>query len=140
MSDEIPEGRAGGCLCGQVRYIAPAQFLSTIVCHCANCQKQAGSAFSVVAVLPREALKLKGELTVFEDRGTSGAPVWRNFCGRCGSPVITDTPQARERGLIFLKAGTLDDPSDLAPTIHAWTRSRQPWMQLPEGVEVLAEQ
>ena len=38
----------GGCLCGQVRYTANAEPAFTGVCHCKNCQKQAGSAFSIV--------------------------------------------------------------------------------------------
>ncbi|MEC8526956.1 MAG: aldehyde-activating protein, partial [Pseudomonadota bacterium] len=38
--------KTGGCLCGQVRYETKADPLMTGVCHCKNCQKQAGSAFS----------------------------------------------------------------------------------------------
>ena len=34
---------------------------------------------------------------------------------------------------MFLRAGTLDDPSWLRPTVHFWTRSAQPWVVLPEG-------
>ena len=66
------EFREGGCLCGQVRYKVPAQPVDTIICHCKNCQKQAGSAFSVVSFFPRDSLELNGELQTFEDKGTSG--------------------------------------------------------------------
>ena len=38
----------GGCLCGQVRYTCDADPLFQAVCHCKNCQKQAGTAFSVI--------------------------------------------------------------------------------------------
>ena len=38
--------KTGGCLCGQVRYETKAEPMMTGVCHCKNCQKQAGSAFS----------------------------------------------------------------------------------------------
>jgi hypothetical protein len=30
-----------------------------------------------------------------------------------------------------LYAGTLDDTSSLEPVAHIWTRSRQPWIQIP---------
>lgn len=129
--------REGGCLCGAVRYSVPQQPLATVICHCRNCQKQAGSALSVVAVFPRDALSLDGQLTVFEDRGTSGQTVSRQFCGTCGSPVLTDTERAREQGLIFVKAGTFDEVADLAPTTHYWTSRAQPWLPLPDGVELL---
>jgi hypothetical protein len=39
----------GGCLCGQVRYSANAEPAFVGVCHCKHCQKQTGSAFSVIA-------------------------------------------------------------------------------------------
>jgi len=135
-ADAAETPRTGGCLCGQVRYTAPRRLIATAVCHCRNCQRQAGTAFSVIAIVPRDRLAIEGQVQVFEDRGDSGLPVWRSFCGRCGSPILTNTPGAREQGVIYLKAGTLDDVADLQPTSHVWTRSRQPWLDLPEGVRI----
>lgn len=132
--------RTGGCLCGNIRYTLSAEPLAVVVCHCRNCQKQAGSALSVVAVVARDALKLQGAPKVFEDRGTSGQVVYRNFCADCGSPVVTDTPRAREQGIIFIKAGTLDDVSDLRPSAHYWTRSAQPWIRLPDDAQIFHQE
>ena len=36
----------GGCLCGKVRYSADAEPAFVGVCHCKNCQKGTGTAFS----------------------------------------------------------------------------------------------
>lgn len=124
--------REGGCLCGQVRYKVPETPVETVVCHCKNCQKQAGSAFSVVAFYPRDSLQLTGELQTFEDVGTSGQTVFRRFCGNCGSPVITDTENAPDMGLIFIKAGTLDQVDDLKPSVHVWTERKHCWLTLAE--------
>lgn len=132
--------REGGCLCGAVRYRVTWPPLSVATCQCAHCQKQAGSALSVVAFLKREQLTLSGELVTYEDRGASGDVVYRRFCGRCGSPVVTETPSATAQDMIFIKAGTLDDRSGLAPGVHYWTSSAQDWMVLPEHGERLAEQ
>lgn len=143
MTNEVnPKGatRTGGCLCGAVRYTVPAVPLATVICHCRNCQKQAGSALSVVAVFPRAELRIEGELNQFEDRGTSGQKVFRQFCGRCGSPVLTDTERAREQGIIFVKAGTFDDVSDLRPTTHYWVKRAHPWLPLPEDAELLPQE
>jgi hypothetical protein len=134
------ETRTGGCLCGAVRYQASWPPIATAVCHCKNCQKQAGSALSVIAVLPRDGLTIEGELTLFEDKGESGQPVWRRFCGKCGSPVTSDTPGAQEQGMIFLKAGTLDDASDLVPAVHYWKSSAQQWFPFTEAVPCLEKQ
>ena len=127
--------RTGGCLCGDVRYSAPAHAMQTAVCHCRNCQKQAGTAFSIIVVHRRDDVMFQGSPSVYEDHGDSGQPVWRHFCGRCGSPLYSDTPAARDQGVIYLKAGTLDDVSDLAPSVHVWTQSKQPWLTLPESVK-----
>jgi len=132
--------RAGGCLCGNVRYVVPIRPLATVVCHCRHCQKQAGSALSVVAVFERSALRLVGELTIYEDRGTSGQKVFRQFCGRCGSSVLTDTERAREQGIIFVKAGTLDEVSDLKPTTHYWVQSAQNWVPLPGDAKLVQQE
>ncbi|HET8612930.1 MAG TPA: GFA family protein [Sphingomonas sp.] len=125
--------REGGCLCGDIRYQVEWPASAVVTCSCRNCQKQAGSALSVVLVFPREAVRVSGELSTYEDRGTSGQTIYRRFCPRCGSPVLTDTPRAEKQGIIFVKGGTLDDVSDLKPTAHYWTASAQPWMRLPEG-------
>jgi hypothetical protein len=71
----------GGCLCGQVRYVATAEPALVAVCHCKNCQKQAGTAFTVV---------VGWGLKTFNDTGDSGQPVRRNFCPECGSPITSD--------------------------------------------------
>lgn len=129
--------RTGGCLCGNIRYTLDGDPLATAVCHCKNCQKQAGSALSVVAVVPRDKLRIEGQLKIFEDRGTSGQTVYRQFCPKCGSPVITDTPAAKDADIIFIKAGSFDDTSHLKPTTHYWTKSAQDWFQFPDGAELL---
>ena len=33
-----------------------------------------------------------------------------------------------------MRAGTLDDPSQVAPDVHIYTRSKVPWVVLPESV------
>jgi hypothetical protein len=134
------ETREGGCLCGLVRYRVTWPPQALVTCSCTNCQKQSGSALSVVGVARRNDLALTGTLTTFEDKGDSGKPVYRQFCARCGSPVLTDTPDAQAQDIIFFKAGTLDRTDDLEPQTHMWTRSAQAWVNFPEHHTVMARQ
>jgi hypothetical protein len=122
----------GGCLCGQVRYTCEADPFFTACCHCKNCQKQSGTAFSVVVGVPEAATQITGELKTYEDTADSGGVVERKFCPRCGSAILSSVP-ARP-GMIILKAGTLDDTSWLDPKVHVWTESAMPFTQIPEGV------
>ncbi len=136
----MSEARTGGCLCGAVRYAVDWPAQAMVVCHCSDCQKQAGSAFSVVGVAKRDAIRVTGELTTFAHPGSSGQTVERRFCARCGSPILTETAAARAQGIVFFKAGTLDETADLAPTVHYWMRSAHHWFAVPEGVTCLEQQ
>jgi hypothetical protein len=118
----------GGCLCGKVRYACDSDPLLCVTCHCKNCQRQAGSALSVIIGVPEADVSFAGELTTYNDTGDTGATVRRQFCPSCGSPVFTrvDSPP----GMMFIKAGTLDDTSILKPTFHCYVKSKQDWVDL----------
>jgi len=122
----------GGCNCGSVRYKLAGTPVITAQCHCRNCQRQSGSAFSVNLVVRQSEVETTGELTTFVDRDTlSGNPVYRRFCGTCGSPIFSDLSDSK--GMTIIKLGTLDDPAAFAPTVSVWTSTKLPWVELPDG-------
>ena len=130
----------GQCLCGQIRYQVANAPAMTGVCHCKNCQRQAGSAFSTLAAVAKSDFALTaGQLKLYQDADTaSGNPVERYFCGNCGSPIYSALPGQPDT--LFLKTGTLDDTSAFQPQFHAWCDSKQDWVQLEEGVPQMAQQ
>jgi hypothetical protein len=108
--------------------------LMVAVCHCSTCQKNTGSAFSTNLAMPQNAVEIVGDdLATFEEYADAGSPPFlRSFCSRCGSP-ISGRGEAYP-GVVFIKAGTLDDPSWVKPTIHIWCSERQPWVHIDDGV------
>ena len=36
--------------------------------------------------------------------------------------------------VLFVRGGTLDRPSDVTPDVHIFTKSKVPWVTLPESV------
>lgn len=122
----------GGCNCGAVRYRIAGDPVAVAQCHCRNCQRQSGSAFSLNLLVRASAAEIAGILTTYEDRDTeSGRPVLRKFCGTCGSPIVSvPTPG---NGMLIVKAGTLDDPAAVTPRVSVWTDTRLPWVALPEA-------
>jgi hypothetical protein len=117
----------GGCLCGALRYEISAEPAMQVVCHCSHCQKQAGSAFSMIVGVPEAAVAVtKGAPKSYIDHGESGKQVERQFCGDCGSPLFSLVEAAP--GLTFVKAGTLDDTAFFKPAVHVWARSKQHWV------------
>ena len=113
----------GGCLCGSVRYTCDAESLGQGVCHCKDCQKQSGTAFSIFIDVPREALQLSGRpLKAYTNKGDSGGKVIRKFCDQCGSTVLGEVET--HPNLIFINAGTLDNPNNFEPEEEIWTQSK----------------
>jgi hypothetical protein len=134
------ESREGGCLCGAVRYSVAWPPMMIATCSCRNCQKQAGSALSVIAMVAQSSMELSGTLSTYEDKGESGDAVFRKFCGKCGSPILTEVPSASAQGIAIIKAGTLDNSTDVQPSLHYWTCSAPSWMVFPEGGTKLDQQ
>ena len=65
---------AGGCLGGGVRYTSEAEPVLTALCHCADCQKQTSSAFSILVAVPKGTLRLEGQnLATFHGVGSLGS-------------------------------------------------------------------
>ena len=54
------QSHAGGCLCGQVRYVARGAPLNVRICHCGLCRKASGALMFGRAVFPREAVERRG--------------------------------------------------------------------------------
>lgn len=117
----------GGCLCGAVRYRIEGEPQAALVCHCTHCQKQSGSAFSTIIGVAQDAISIEGETRSYGDAGESGKAVERIFCGTCGSPLVSKVEVSP--GMVWVKAGTLDDPDAFSPAMHIWTRSKQCWVQ-----------
>jgi hypothetical protein len=117
----------GHCLCGKVTYHCDGEPMATLLCHCTDCQRQTGTAFSIVVGVEREALHVDGPLGEYTTIGEeTHEPTHRHFCSACGSPIVT-LPEATP-DLAWIKAGTLDDASWLEPEMEIWARSKHPYM------------
>ena len=131
--------RTGHCLCGAVTYAIEGDLIATAVCHCDHCQRQSGSAFSVNLIVHESQLTVNGELGTYEETGENGDAVYvrRRFCPSCGSAIVSELVLAG--GAVAVKAGTLDDKSDVQPMVEVWCVDRQPWVDLP-GIAISLEQ
>ena len=135
MSDE----HFGGCACGAVRYRVLGKPIVSSVCHCKFCQKRLASAFAILAVFPEESVEVtQGGVAECEYRSDeSGRGLRMRFCPKCGT-TVSHTSQIR-RGYRVVAVPTLDEQDWFEIDRHIWTRSKMPWVTIPEGVEVHAE-
>jgi hypothetical protein len=81
-------------------------------------------------IIKPEAFRLEsGQLKEFWTTADSGREKVCAFCPDCGVRIYNAT-----EALMAIKAGTLDDTSQLKPDAHYWTRSKQPWISLPDYI------
>ncbi len=108
------ERYTGGCLCGDVRFVATGHPYRVGICHCLDCRKHHGALFYAAAIFPREAVTIEGETRDYEGRC---------FCPRCGSSVFAISGDEIEVHL-----GALDAIEQFIPTYENWTVRREAWL------------
>jgi hypothetical protein len=102
-------------------------------CHCRDCQLQTGSAFVINALIETDRITLlSGDLDPVAMPTESGRPHDVYRCRVCQTAVWSD--YGGRPALRFVRVGTLDDPAALPPDVHIFTRSKLPWIELPETV------
>jgi hypothetical protein len=124
--------REGGCACGAVRYRLTSDPLFVHCCHCLNCQRQTGSAFVINLLIEADRVELlSGDPQPIDAPrdGGSSQTIWR--CPTCQIAVYSQYTRPDVR---FVRGGTLDDPASVAPDVHIFTRSKLPWVTLPDSV------
>jgi hypothetical protein len=124
--------REGGCSCGAVRYRLTSEPLFTHCCHCLNCQRQTGSAFVINLLIEADRVELLAGEPHAVDVPRDDGSTQKIF--RCPSCQVAVYSQYTRPGVRFVRGGTLDDPSGVAPDVHIFTRSKLSWVSLPDGV------
>lgn len=104
----------GGCLCGDVRFVASGLPYRVGLCHCLDCRKHHGALFHASAVFPQDKFEIQGQVCSYEDRF---------FCPRCGSSIF-----GRSGDEVEVNLGALDAPDQLRPTYELWTVRREAWL------------
>jgi hypothetical protein len=123
----------GGCYCGSVRYRAKGDPVFRGQCHCRECQYISGGHPNVVLGMPESGFAYtKGSAKPYR-RSDLENPVTREFCGECGTHLLTRAPGLR--GTVLLKPGTFDEPSLFGkPQMAIFTIDKQGFHHVPEGI------
>ena len=87
--------------------------------------------------LGQSAVTLSGAVTTYQGRGDTGNATYRRFCPSCGSPVLDEAAVMAD--VVMIPVGTLDDPSQVKPTMQIYCDSAQPWALLEGGIQRIAK-
>jgi len=52
---------------------------------------------------------------------------------RCPTCQVAVYSEYGRPEVLFVRAGTLDEPREITPDVHIYTRSKVPWVALPDG-------
>lgn len=129
----------GGCTCRAVRYRLHGPPLFVHCCHCRWCQRETGASYALNAMIESDRVEiLQGAPGIVLTPSASGKGQKIARCPTCRIALWSHYAGAGE-AVSFVRVGTLDDPDRLAPDIHIFTASKQPWVVLPPGIPAVPE-
>ena len=124
--------RVARCLCGSLRVTADGDPLVVNICHCIDCRRRTGAAFSYNAYFDRECIQIEGPTKSYEREGQEGRKIRHHFCPECGTTVFWDFDLRPER--CGIAAALFEQPFSPSPSYSAWETMRCEWVPLPEGM------
>ncbi|WP_426163727.1 GFA family protein [Sandarakinorhabdus sp. DWP1-3-1] len=120
--------RTATCRCGQLSATCTGEPVRVSVCHCRNCQRRSGSAFSLQARWPDAQVELAGSFREWQHLGDSGSCATFRFCPECGSTLVyasTGLP-----GLTAVAVGGFADPSFPPPHYSVYESRKHGWVAI----------
>jgi hypothetical protein len=125
------QARAGGCLCGKIRFTVTGEPDYPHTCSCLHCQKLGGGPMMSWVSFPLDGLAWTGE---------GGEPSWyytfvgetkRGFCPACGSQLCALDDGGNS---IAITLSALDDAADLIPVNQSFRDDAVSWLpQVPDS-------
>ena len=125
----------GHCACGEVRYRLSGKPFAVHCCHCRSCQRETGSAFVINGLIETPNVEVvAGEPVEIDTPSDSGKG---QLIVRCPSCEVALWSHYGGMGKLaaFVRVGTLEKPDACPPQVHIFTRSKQPWVVLPEDAQ-----
>lgn len=133
VKSESTMTQPGRCSCGKITFHLTDAPLFTQACHCTDCQRFTGTAFGIgMLVLEKDLVLTQGEPATYEHTTGSGNRYTAAFCAHCGTYLWGR--YSLRPGVVAVRPGTLDNAQAGEPQVHVWTRSKLPWVRIPEGV------
>lgn len=122
---------SGRCLCGEVTFEYDGPLGPIALCHCSQCRRAHGSAFSASAPVQKMHFRYTGGepmITEFESRPGK----YRGFCSQCGSQLYSRLDAIS--GILRLRVGCINEPLGKRPAAHVFTGSMADWYTITDDV------
>lgn len=119
------------CLCGGVRIMVTGKVGPLVHCHCRQCQRASGTAFSSNVNVRRTHWQLtSGEHLIREFESSPGK--YRAFCSQCGSPIYSRWDA--EPDMLRLRLGLVNEDPERRALAHFWVESKAAWFPITDAL------
>lgn len=125
--------RVATCRCGGLQARCCEEPIRVSVCHCLECQRRTGSAFSTQARFAADSVVIEGEFHVFDRTSDSGARLTYQFCPSCGSTIADRIDSCPD--VVAIPLGAFADDAFPSPVYSIYERRKRPWVDII-GAEV----
>lgn len=126
--------RTAACRCGQLTVTVEGEPVRVSVCHCLECKRRSGSAFSAQARWPDAQVKIAGRFNQWSTTGDSGGTGTFSFCPDCGGQVFYVID--RMPGFTAVAMGAFADPDFPAPRFSVYESRKHRWVEITgDGIE-----
>lgn len=126
--------REAQCLCGAIRASCRGEPARVSVCHCLDCKRRTGSAFSYNATYPAGQVETHGTASTYMRTGDEGHWARESFCPRCGTTVFYEI-EARP-GMISIPVGGFADPDFPAPRFSVYEERKHGWFDFSPDLPI----
>jgi hypothetical protein len=126
-----PSYAHGQCFCGAVRLRIAQPLAAPVNCHCSQCRRLSGAAYTTWLSIPLKRLEVSDEdsLSVFFPT----ANLIRKFCKTCGSHVLT--LDKRHPEIVGVYAGMVDEKQIRPPKADYFVDDKAAWFTIPQGAQ-----
>lgn len=121
----------GRCLCGDITFEYSGPLGPIALCHCSQCRRAHGSAFSASAPIQKARFQfLSGEDLITEYESRPGK--YRAFCCQCGSQLYSRVDAIP--GILRLRIGVINELLDKKPAQHVYVGSKSDWFEITDTI------
>lgn len=121
------------CRCGALTAVAAGEPVRISVCHCLDCQRRSGSAFSAQVRFASSDVVVTGPYSLWRTTGESGRWAEFYFCPTCGGQTAYQIENFPDVTAIPL--GMFDDPHVFTPRHSVWECRKHEWLTLISAIE-----
>ena len=122
----------GSCRCGQLSYELKKPPVYAAYCHCTECRLRNSSPCTSFIMGLLDCLIVKGSHDTYSEASGSDSTLDHYRCTSCGTVLYSRINKLKN--IAAIPSATLKDKTVFKPVEHLWVQSKEPWLQINDGL------